>query len=140
MSAEHKALMNRFFEGVGTGDLSVIDELVADDFVEHEEFPGLTPDKAGVRKFFEMFRGAFPDFRMEPLETVAEGDLLCVRSVTTGTHEGEFLGVSPTGKRIDVAGFDMVRIRDGQVTEHWGLLDALTLMQQLGAIPEEAPA
>lgn len=140
MSAESKALLNRFFEGVNAGDLSVIDEVIADDFVEREEFPGISPDKAGVKQFFEMFRGAFPDFRMEPRETVAEGDLLCVRSVTTGTHEGEFLGVPPTGKRIEAAGFDMVRIRDGQVTEHWGLLDALTLMQQLGAIPEEAPA
>ena len=71
---------------------------------------------------------------------VVEGDLLCFRSTTTGTHEGEFMGVPPTGKRISVPGFDMVRVRDGQVTEHWGLIDAMTLMQQLGAIPAEAPA
>jgi steroid delta-isomerase-like uncharacterized protein len=140
MPADPKALTKRFFEGVSAGDLSVIDEFVADDFVEHEEFPGISQDKAGVTQFFSMFRAAFPDFRMEPHEMVAEGDLLCVRSTTTGTHEGEFMGVPPTGKRIAVEGFDMIRLRDDQVTDHWGLLDAMALMQQLGAIPEQAPA
>jgi steroid delta-isomerase-like uncharacterized protein len=140
MAEDPKTFVRRFFDGVNAGDFSVIDELVADDFVEREEFPGIEPNKAGVRQFFDMFRSAFPDFRMETHEIVAEGDLACVRSTTTGTHEGEFMGVPPTGKRIEVPGFDLVRIRDGQAVEHWGLLDAMTLMQQLGAIPEEAPA
>ena len=87
-----------------------------------------------------MFRSAFPDFRMEPHVIIAEGDLACVRSTTTGTHEGEFMGIPPTGKKIEALGFDLVRVRDGQAVEHWGLLDAMTMMQQLGAIPEQAPA
>jgi steroid delta-isomerase-like uncharacterized protein len=140
MAADPKALITRFFEGVNANDLSVIDELLADDFVEHEEFPGTSPDKAGVTQFFTMFRAAFPDFRMEPVQVLADGDLLCVRSITTGTHEGELLGIPATGKRIEVPGYDLVRFRDDQVIEHWGLLDALKMMQQLGAIPAEAPA
>ena len=140
MPADPKSVMHRFFDGVNAGDLSVIDDLVADDFVEREPFPGIAPDKEGVRQFFELFRSAFPDFRMEPHEIIAEGDLACVRSTTTGTHEGEFMGIPPTGRKIEVPGFDLVRVRDGQAVEHWGLLDGMTLMQQLGAIPEQAPA
>ena len=140
MPADPKSVMRRFFDGVNSGDLSVIDDLVADDFVEHQPLPGIAADKEGVRQFFESFRSAFPDFQMELHESVAEGDLACARSTTTGTHQGEFMGIPPTGKRIEVQGYDLVRIRDGQATEHWGLLDALTMMQQLGAIPEQAPA
>jgi steroid delta-isomerase-like uncharacterized protein len=140
MSADHKALVNRFFEGVNAGDLSVVDDLLTDDFVEHEEFPGIPANKAGVKQFFEMFRTAFPDLRMERKETLADGDLVCVRSITTGTHENEFMGVPATGKRIEVEGFDMVRIPDDRITEHWGAFDAMTLMQQVGAIPAPAPA
>jgi predicted ester cyclase len=58
----------------------------------------------------------------------------------SGTHQGEFMGMPPTGKRFEVEGFDMVRVRDGQFTEHWGLFDTMTMMQQLGAIPAPAPA
>jgi predicted ester cyclase len=71
---------------------------------------------------------------------VAEGDLVSARFVFTGTHQGEFMGVPATGKRVEVEGFDLVRVRDGRATEHWGQMDAMALMQQLGAIPAEAPA
>jgi steroid delta-isomerase-like uncharacterized protein len=140
MSEDHKAIATRFYDGVNAGDLSVVDELVADDFVDHEEFPGIPTDKEGVRQFFVMFRAAFPDMRMEAREVLGDGDLVSARFVFTGTHEGEFMGLPATGKRVEVEGFDMVRLRDGQVTEHWGVMDAMALMQQLGAIPEQAPA
>jgi steroid delta-isomerase-like uncharacterized protein len=140
MAPDPKSVVRSFFDGINANDASVLEELVADDFVERETFPGIPPDKEGVRQFFAMFRSAFPDFRMEPHEIIAEGDLACVRSTTTGTHEGEFMGIPPTGKKIEVLGFDLVRVRDGQAVEHWGLLDAMTMMQQLGAIPEQAPA
>jgi steroid delta-isomerase-like uncharacterized protein len=140
MSEDYKALARRFYDGVNAGDLSVVDELVADDFVDHEEFPGIPTDKEGVRQFFVMFRAAFPDMHMEAHETLADGDLVSVRFVFTGTQQGEFMGIPATGKRVEVEGFDMVRLRDGQVTEHWGVMDAMALMQQLGAIPAEAPA
>jgi steroid delta-isomerase-like uncharacterized protein len=140
MSQDPKSLLQRFYEGVSTGDLSVIDELLADDFVEHEDFPGIEPNKEGVRQFFTLFRSAFPDLRLEAHEVVVEGDLLCVRGTMSGTQEGDFMGLPPGGKRFEVEGFDMVRIRDGLVTEHWGVFDSMVMMQQLGAIPAEAPA
>jgi steroid delta-isomerase-like uncharacterized protein len=140
MSEENKALVRTFYERVSAGDMSVVDELVADDLVEHEEFPGIPSNKEGVKLFFEMFRAAFPDMNMEARETVAEGDLVSARFVFTGTHRGEFMGVPATGKRVEVEGFDLVRVRDGLATEHWGQMDAMALMQQLGAIPAEAPA
>jgi steroid delta-isomerase-like uncharacterized protein len=140
MSEENKALVRRFYDEVTAGDMSVVDELVADDLVEHEEFPGIPSNKEGVKLFFEMFRAAFPDMHMEAREMIAEGDLVSARFVFTGTHQGEFMGVPATGKRVEVEGFDLVRIRDGQATEHWGQMDAMALMQQLGAIPEQTPA
>jgi steroid delta-isomerase-like uncharacterized protein len=140
MSDDPKVLLERFYSGVSAGDLSVIDELLTDDFIEHEEFPGIEPNKDGVKQFFTLFRSAFPDLRLEAHEVVAEGDLLCVRGTMSGTHEGEFMGMPATGKRFEVEGFDMVRIRDGLVTEHWGVFDSMAMMQQLGAIPEQAPA
>ena len=140
MPEDVKSLTRRFYDEVNAGNLGVIDELIADDFVDHEEFPGIEPNKEGVRQFFAMFRSAFPDMRMETHEMLADGDLVSVRATCTGTHQGEFMGMPPSGKRIEVELFDMLRIRDGQATEHWGLLDVMTMMQQLGAIPEQAPA
>ena len=136
MPKDAKSLVRDFYDAVGAGNLSVIDELVADDFVDREEFPGLEPNKEGVQQFFAMLRSAFPDLRMEVREMLADDDLVSVRVIATGTHEGDFMGMSSSGRRIEVQVFDILRIRDGQVTEHWGLMDAMTMMQQLGGIPE----
>jgi steroid delta-isomerase-like uncharacterized protein len=140
MSDDARRLVARFYDGINAGNLDVIDELIADDFLEREEFPGISQDKDGVRQFFTIFRTAFPDMRMEAHEVVVDGDLACVRATFSGTHEGDFMGMPPSGKRFAVTGFDMVRIRDGQVIEHWGVMDAMKMMQQLGAMPEQAPA
>jgi steroid delta-isomerase-like uncharacterized protein len=139
MSEDARTLVARFYDGINAGDLGVIDELIADDFVEHEDFPGISQDKDGVRQFFTIFRSAFPDMRMDAHEVLVDGDLVCVRSTMSGTHEGNFMGMPPSGKHFEVTGFDMVRIRDGEVTDHWGVMDAMTMMQQLGAMPEQAP-
>jgi steroid delta-isomerase-like uncharacterized protein len=140
MEEDRKTLLRRFYEEVSAGNLGVIDETIADNFIDHEEFPGIEPNKEGVKQFFAMFRAAFPDFRLEAHEILAEGDLLCARATFTGTHQGDFMGMPPTGKRIEIGGFDMLRFREGRITEHWGLMDAMTMMQQLGAIPQQAPA
>jgi len=140
MPEDAKSLLRRFYEETSVGNLDAVDELIADDFVDHEEFPGLEPDKEGVKKFFAMFRAAFPDARMEPHEMLADGDLVSCRATFTGTQQGEFMGVAPTGRRIEVNAIDILRFRDGQFVEHWGVMDAMTMMQQLGALPEQAPA
>lgn len=140
MSNDPKDLLRRFYSEVSDGNFDALDELLADDVVEHEEFPGLEPNKEGVKQFFAMFRSAFPDFRMEPHEIIAEGDLVCARMTFSGTQQGEFMGVPPSGKRIEMQAIDIVRFRDGQAIEHWGVTDSMSMMQQLGAIPEQAPA
>ena len=140
MSDANRQLAQRFYEAVNSGDLDTAMELVADDFVDHEEFPGIPSNRDGVRQFFELFRSAFPDFRIEPHHIVAERDLVAVHMTMTGTHQGEFMGVAPTGRRMEVPGMDLVRIRDGKAAEHWGVTDNLAMMQQLGAMAEEAPA
>jgi len=140
MADDAKGLLRRFYEEMSAGNLAVIDELVADDMVEHEEFPGVTPDKEGVKQVFATFRAGFPDLRMEPHEMVAEGDMVCARITISGTHQGEFMGMPPTGRRMEVDAIDLLRLRDGQMAEHWGVTDAMAMMQQLGAIPEQAPA
>jgi len=136
MPEDAKSLVRRFYEEVGAGNLGVIDELVADDFIDHEEFPGLEPSKEGVKKFFAMLSSAFPDLRMEVHEMLADGDLVSARVIATGTQQGDFMGMPSSGKHVKVQVFDIVRIRDRQVSEHWGLMDAMTMMQQLGGIPE----
>ena len=140
MPQDPKGLVRRFYDEVSAGNVAVIDELLADDMIDHETDPGAPPGKEGVKQFFARFQGAFPDLRMEPHEMLAEGDLVCARITMSGTHKGEFMGLPPTGKRFEIEGIDIIRVRDGLVTEHWGVTDALALMQQLGAIPEQAPA
>jgi predicted ester cyclase len=73
---------------------------------------------------------------MEVREMLADDDLVSVRVIATGTHEGDFMGMSSSSRQIEVQVFDILRIRNGQVTEHWGLMDAMTMMQQLGGMPE----
>ena len=136
MSAESKDLVHRFYEEVSAGNLSIVDELISDDFVEHEVFPGIPANKDGVKQFFGMLRSAFPDLRMEAQEVLADGELVSVRGRFTGTHQGDWMGMPATGRSIDVTAIDILRLGESKFTEHWGVMDAMTMMQQLGAIPE----
>jgi steroid delta-isomerase-like uncharacterized protein len=138
---DHAATVRRFYESISAGDIDGFGDLLADDFVEHEETPGLAPTKAGVMDFFRMSRAAFPDMRMDVEDIVASGDKVVARVRLTGTHQGEFMGMPATGKRIDVQLVDITRFGDdGLAHEHWGVMDSLAMMQQLGAVPEGPPA
>jgi steroid delta-isomerase-like uncharacterized protein len=135
----HAATMRRAYDMLNAGDIDGFGELLADDFVEHEETPGLAPPREGVMDFFRMYRTAFPDLRMDPQDVLVSGDKVVARVRATGTHQGEFMGIPATGKRIDVQLVDIVRFADdGCAHEHWGVFDAMTMMQQLGVVP--APA
>jgi steroid delta-isomerase-like uncharacterized protein len=130
-----------FYDSVNAGDFDRFGELMADDFIEHEETPGLAPTKEGVLEFFRMYRVAFPDMRMDVEEVLISGDKTVVRARVTGTHKGEFMGMPATGRGIDVQLIDIMRFgNDGLAHEHWGVIDALAMMQQLGAVPESPPA
>ncbi|MDR3544566.1 MAG: ester cyclase [Candidatus Limnocylindrales bacterium] len=133
---DHVATARRMFELISAGDIDGFSEHLADDFVEHEVTPGLAPTKAGVRDFFRMQRAAFPDMRMVAEDIVASGDKVVARVRYTGTNQGAFMGMPATGKHVDVQLMDMFLFgADGRVHEHWGVMDALGLMQQLGVVP-----
>ena len=88
-----------------------------------------------------MYLAAFPDLRFDAEDVLTSGDKVVARARVTGTHEGEFMGMPPTGKRFGVQAIDIVRFGDdGLAREHWGVFDAMTMMQQLGAVPAGAGA
>lgn len=133
---DHTATIRRMYDLLSAGDIDGFGDLIADDFVEHEETPGLEPTKEGVKQFFHMYRAAFPDLRMEPQDVLASGDKVVARARATGTNQGEFMGMPATGKSVDVQLIDIIRFGDdGLAREHWGVFDALGMMQQLGAVP-----
>jgi steroid delta-isomerase-like uncharacterized protein len=139
---QNKALFRQFVDDVfNQGNTSVIDELVAPDFVEHEELPpGIPPGREGFKQMLMMFRSAFPDFKATIDDMVAEGDKVVVRMTWTGIHKGEFMGMPPTGKRVSMGVIDIVRFDGDKFVEHWGLMDSSSMMQQLGAVPEPGMA
>ncbi len=137
MAADWKALGKRFNDEVMTqGKVEVIDELVTDDFLDHQTMPGMPPGKEGVRAFVKMFRDAFPDLKVETVSTAVDGDELWMHSIMTGTHKGELGGIAPTGKTVTVEMFDRLRIAGDKAAEHWGVSNDLGMMTQLGVVPE----
>ncbi len=94
--------MKRWYDLINAGDIDGFGELLAEDFVEHDEMPGLEPSKDGVKRLFHMYRAAFPDLRMEPQDVLVSGDKAVARVLATGTHQGEFLGMPATGESVDV--------------------------------------
>lgn len=136
--SDGSGLMQRFYtEILVGGNLALIDELIRDDFVDHEEpLPGQPPGKEGVAFFINAIRSAFPDLKVKTTEpALADGNLEAVHGILTGTHQGDFAGIAPTGRSVEFSGIDIIRVQDGRVAEHWGVTDTLTLMQQIGAVP-----
>ncbi len=133
---DHAATARRLYDLLSAGDVDGFAEHLADDFVEHEQTPGLAPGKDGVKAFFRMQRAAFPDLHMDGEDVFASGAKVVARVRYTGTHRGAFMGMPATGKRVDVQLIDIFLFGDdGRVHEHWGVMDALAMMQQLGAVP-----
>jgi steroid delta-isomerase-like uncharacterized protein len=136
-AAENKALGRRWTEIYNQGNLDLVDEIYAPDIVIHD--PAMPEDMRGVegaRGFYSMYRGAFPDAQITIEDQLAEGDMVATRWTARGTHQGELLGVPPSGNRVEVAGMTMSRAEGGKIAEEWNNYDALGLMQQIGAIPE----
>jgi steroid delta-isomerase-like uncharacterized protein len=139
MSDADQAAVRRFVEEYqSTGDESVARELLADDFVDRSPFGPFAPDREGVIALFGMLRGAFPDLHAVIHDQLSDGDKVVTRKTFHGTHRGELMGIPPTGNPVAFDVIDIVRVRDGRLVEHWNVIDALGLMQQVGAVP--APA
>ena len=132
---ENKDRMLRFVERYqNDADEGVLQDTIADDFVDHSNFPGLPGGRAGVKAIFDMFRSAFPDFHAVVLDQVADGDKVWTYKTFSGTHRGELMGIPPTGRTVAWTVIDIIRLRDGQFVEHWNVVDLMGLMQQLGAV------
>jgi steroid delta-isomerase-like uncharacterized protein len=119
-------------------NIDAVDEIYASGFVGHD--PAMPEDARGVegaREFYGMYQSAFPDVQITIEEQVAEGDTVATRWTARGTHQGELLGVPPSGNRVEVAGVTISRIEGGKVAEEWDNYDALGMMQGIGAIPEQ---
>jgi len=135
MSVEtNKELVHRLYAEVqGKGNMVVADELLDPDYVEHLPFP--IPGREGLKQLVIMVRTAFPDIHPTVDDTVAEGDRVAVRVTARGTHRGTFMGIAPTGKQVEWKEIHIYRIAGDKIVEHWGQIDQLGLLQQIGAIP-----
>jgi steroid delta-isomerase-like uncharacterized protein len=140
MSEQNKALVRRYLEQtVNERNAAAIDELTSADYVGH--MSGAPPlDRATHKQLLAGFQAAFPDLRVAIEDLIAEGDKVVNRATYSGTHRGDFQGIAPTGKQFTIAGINVSRIADGKVVEDWTVLDMLSMLQQIGALPAPAPA
>ncbi len=135
MSEENKAVVRRLFEESDNRKGELPDDLFTPDYVFH--FPGSPEplDLQGHVRIARMLYAAFPDLRHRVEEQVAEGDKVTSRFTMHGTHGGEFMGISPTGRWVAATGISIDRFADGRIAEEWVNSDALGIMQQLGSVP-----
>lgn len=137
MSTEqNKALDRKWAELIAAKDLAGAMALVSPDFVDHNlAAAGMPTGIEGLRTFFAMQIAAFPDMHVTILEQIAEGDKVVHRISVEATHLGPLMGIPPTGKRVKFTLIDINRYANGKFVEHWGEVDNLGLMQQLGLVP-----
>ena len=141
MSAEsNKALVRRFYAEMDQGNLAAMDELVAENYVDHSRppFPDLPLGRAGLKHAFEMFQRATPGTHVIE-DQIAEGDRVVTRLRGVGKHQGEIFGIPPSGNDLDVKAVAIHRIENGQLAEHWSAMDTAALLLQLGAITLPSP-
>ena len=141
MSAEElKAIARRYIEEVwNNGNLALIDELFAPDHINHSPNLGQMAGPEGLKQLIATFRQAAPDLHFTIDDMLAEGDRVVTRWTARGTHQGELMGVPPTGKQITVTAIVIDRIVGGRFVEHWAGRDDLGMYQQLGLIPSLQP-
>jgi predicted ester cyclase len=137
MSTEdNKAVVRRFYEEVlNQKKRAVLDEVFDPNVVDHFAPPGTPGGLEGANQIFDMFLTAFPDLHFTVEDMIAEGDRVVARATMSGTQQGPFMGIPPTGKHVTITGIDINRFVGGKSVEHWVEMDRLGLMQQLGVIP-----
>ena len=137
MSTEqNKAIANRIpLEAINKRNLDLLDELTTPDAVDHVLPPGMPPTVASTKQFFAMLFAAFPDFQYTVDFAVAEGDKVAQRVTASGTMKGDFIGMKASGKHATWTETHIVRLVNGQVAEHWGNIDQVGMLQQLGFMP-----
>ena len=138
MSEENKALFRQFVARVvNQKNADAVDDLIDASYIEHNPAPGQAPGVEGVKELFNTLFTGFPDFNTSIDLLVAEDDLVVGHFTTSGTHQGELMGIPATGKKVSFTETHILRFANGKVVEHWGNQDDLGMMQQLGVIPTE---
>ncbi|GAA3341674.1 hypothetical protein GCM10017714_26660 [Curtobacterium pusillum] len=132
-------VVRRFYEPFRTGDTSIHDEVLAQDWIDIPLAPGQEQGPAGMAGQIAAFRHAMPDYAVTHEDLIVQGDRVAVRNTVSGTHRGAFMGFEPTGKRLEMRTMDVHQVRDGRIVITWHLEDFAGLMAQLNA-PADAPA
>jgi steroid delta-isomerase-like uncharacterized protein len=140
VSTENKEIVHRLGEEPWQGKLEVIDELADPGYVGHDPAMPDLQGPEGLKQFLKDFKTAYPDGGITIEEQIAEGDLVASRWTGRGTHQGELMGIGPTGKQVTVTGITISRVSGGKVVEEWTNWDTLGMLQQLGAVPSVAGA
>ncbi|MSQ11746.1 MAG: ester cyclase [Dehalococcoidia bacterium] len=136
MSEENKALVRKFYEEVfNKGNVNAIDQLLDPKFVDHDPVPAEYQGAAGLKKIVAEMRNAFPDLTATIQEQVAERDTVVTHFTTTGTHKGPFMGAAATGKKITMHAVDIMRMKNGKVTDSWHYGDEMMAFAQIGIKP-----
>ncbi len=128
----------RMAEIINTGKLDSLDEVLAPDVVDHDPASDQGPGPGGFKDMFTAMRTAFPDLKVAPATLVSDDEHVALAYTITGTHDGDFQGVAPTGKKVSVRGMQIGRFEDGKIVERWGSSDELTIMRQIGAVEDPA--
>ena len=118
-------------EAQSRGNLAVVDELLADDFIDHTPFPGVPANREGVKMLFAYLRTAFPDLRVRVHEQIADEEKVVTRKSFEGTHRGDFMGVPPTERPVAFEVIDILTLRSGRIVEHRVIFDRLGIQEQL---------
>jgi len=129
-----QAAMKRIYGEVFTqGNVELIDEVMHEDFVEHEELPlGIPPGREAPKAMAAMMHSAFPDFRADVEELLQDGNKVIARARFSGTHQGEFMGIPATGNTFNIGVIDIIEFQGDKAIAHWGLMDTAKMMEQLG--------
>ncbi len=135
---ENKAAVRRFVDEVQSQHrLDLVDELFAPDYIDHAVPVGMPPARgtAYFKQFYTTMLRALPDAQATIHDQIAEGDKVTTRKTFRGTHRGEFMGIPPTGKEVELLVIDIFRVTGGKLAEHWGTWDRLSIFEQIEAMP-----
>ena len=135
---ENKRLVRRFYDQIDKGNLDVIDELVAEDYLDHNPppFPGLARGREGVKQIFKTFWEATPGHHCIE-DQIAEGDKVVTRLTSYGKHEGDLPGAPRTGNDLKMTSITIHRIANGKLVEKWAEKDVMGFLRQIGVIPNQ---
>ena len=133
MNTSCENIARQFYDVFNTGNVDILDNLLADDWADRPALPGIPPGREGEKSAVKGFRQAFPDVRFVLDDVIVAEDKVTVRSTVHGTHKGEFLGVEPTNRSVTFTTIDIHRIANNQIVETWHLEDFYGLLQQLNA-------